>query len=164
MSTARAPALTVVGRRGRPGRQVAQAHGAVERLVAGQRGHGAGAGRGSRRGGACGARERPPTERVGEALPRGARFFPDVFFSRGRGRGRGRGAPGQWRPEPPRRPHGRPALIYVPYIKRVFRVPLWIFLREAFYIRSPPAAPPAATQPRTGPGRCLFQTLPAHLS
>lgn len=74
--------------------------------------------------------ERPPTERVAETLPRYRRFFPKVFFRCGRGRGAA-AANGSAPPPPP--PAG--TLIYVPYIKRVFRVPLWIFLRE-FYIRS----------------------------
>lgn len=61
-----------------PGGQVAQAHGAVERLIAqSQRGHGAAAaaGRGSRRV-EC---ERPPTKRVRETLPCQRGFFPTVF-------------------------------------------------------------------------------------
>lgn len=71
--------------------------------------------------------ERPPTERVRETLPCERRFFPTVF-SAGAGRG---GRPMAAQPTPPRAWGRRPrasTLIYVPYIKRVFRVPLWIFL------------------------------------
>lgn len=120
--------LLVAGQRARvrrrPGGQLAQAHGAVERLVAqGQRGHGAAAaaGPGSRR--LFGASVRPPSASVRHC--RASAAFFRRFFSRGRGE-----AAGQWRLGPPaagRRPRVS-TLIYVPYIKRVFRVPLWIFL------------------------------------
>lgn len=76
--------------------------------------------------------ERPPTERVRETLPCERRFFPTVFLA---GAGRG-GRPMAARP--PRPPPARPrvsTLIYVPYIKRVFRVPLWIFLGVALHTR-----------------------------
>lgn len=73
--------------------------------------------------------ERPPTERVRETLPCERRFFPTVFFA-GAGRGCRPMAAG---PPRPRRPPPPATLIYVPYIKRVFRVPLWIFL--ATYVK-----------------------------
>lgn len=138
--------LPQVARRRRPGGQVAQAHRAVERLVAqGQRGHGAAAaaGRGSRR--LSGASVRPPSASVRHC--RAAAAFFRGFFSARAGAGRPLG-------QSQRSPASPPAytLIYVPYIKRVFRVPLWIFLRP-FYIRArcrgPRApAPAAATETR----------------
>lgn len=139
--------LTVGGRRAgaRPGEWRAQAQRAVERLVARvaqcQRGHGAAAaaGAGSRR---LSEQRRPPGKRASEALPRGPRFFPK-FFSRGARAGprrQWRAAAHRSRPPPaparPHRPSPPPDFIYVPYIKRVFRGPLWIF--HALYIRHPP--------------------------
>lgn len=65
-------------------------------------------------------------------------LFSEAFFTSGRGRG---GA-NQSRLVPRSPPSPSAAtLIYVPYIKRVFRVPLWIFRREAFYIRTGPIRP-----------------------
>ena len=84
--------------------------------------------------------ERPPTERVRETLPCERRFFPTVFFA---GAGRG-GRPMAAGPPPPPRPPPPATLIYVPYIKRVFRVPLWIFLGvvcKAAGRRCSPSAP-----------------------
>lgn len=62
-----------------------------------------------------------------------ARLFSEDFFRRGRGRG---GAATNGSARAPRPALTADALIYVPYIKRVFRVPLWIFLRKPFYIRA----------------------------
>lgn len=84
--------VVVVGERRRPGGQVAQAHGAVERLVAqSQRGHGAAAaaGPGSRR--LSGASVRPLSASVRHC--RATLAFFQRFFARVRGAGAG-GGPG----------------------------------------------------------------------
>lgn len=120
--------------RRRPGGQLAQAHGAVERLVAqGQRGHGAAAaaGPGSRR--LFDASVRPPSASVRHC--RASAAFFRRFFSRGRGE-----AAGQWRRGPPR-PRDAPAslLLFTCRILKGFSACRYGF-SSASYVKRRPAS------------------------
>lgn len=140
-SAARWRVLLTVGARGGgglgPGRQLAQAHGAVQRLLVAagvqvaqcERGHAARA-RGD---------VRPPS-----ASERHCRRRPALFATRFLSAGGGGAAQRQSRPASARPP--RTALIYVPYIKRVFRVPLWIFL-ASYFTYGPTDRPPPRPRP-----------------
>lgn len=72
--------------------------------------------------------ERARHERVRQTLPCRRPLFANRFFYQRAGAGPH--PTNRTRPPPP--PRAASLLIYVPYIKRVFRVPLWIFPAKRF--------------------------------
>lgn len=92
---------------------------------------------------------RPPSASVRHCRALHA-FFRGFFRARGGGPAPANGAPPL--PRPRAAPPATPALIYVPYIKRVFRGPLWIF-RTALHT-SRVCATRARTKPRPRRRRC----------
>lgn len=146
MSLALALVLTVAvlvprqARRRRPGGQVAQAHRAVERLVAqGQRGHGAAAaaGRGSRRLSGASVRPQSASLRHCRAI---AAFFRRFFFGAGGGGARRR-------PMGARRPRRRPrVLLFTCRILKGFSACRYGFSYASFTygVRSGPRPPEIA--------------------